>query len=392
MNSRSIIVFCVCLAGAVSFYSFADSTTDLWANVYRNTQTVNDRYDVMLGISKINNNDFVPFLLEVLEDLVKEKIANDTLAVIELKDKIKVLAVRMLGDYGEKRAGPLFSQIIKESNNPLLRREALISMGKIREGRYAQEIAVLLYNLTVTRGQDVQNEEYIVYGCIYALERLREPVGYIPVFYVLSRGYSRLILEMAARALIAMVDDPTELLIEVIKDPTTIAVKQLALEQAFVTPMPDSQKIRVMLEGLKQGLTLDDKTIPDETGLRELRKDAMTKILAVKTNDPESVILLEQILYFDKADVNEQLLAVDNLCGIHSEEASKVLVKYLAMLNKRQSLKLPVNERIAMAVVTSFAKNKTTLALEALLTAKYSNYPASVAEKVEEALKGIMGK
>jgi HEAT repeat protein len=362
---KSVILtalFCILL---VPVAASADEVTEVWSRVYFTADTLHQKYEIMLNIVELDNRDVVPLLIEALEELAEQMLYFDNKDMV-IQNNLKVLVISELGDLKASEAAPVIFTVMKETKDPYLKGGALIALGKTGAREYAQEIAIILRNITLYRGDDIAGEEAIAFGCIVALKRLKDPIGYMPVFLASNSGFSRKIKKAAADALPNIIKDPTEVLLEVVKNESSVQLKFDALQAEHRSSAPAENKVSVASEAINQGLNYKTSDIKDLAILGELRLLALEMFITYETAYPEAVPLIEKVLYSGH-DLSETIYALEALSAMPDEEAVKTLTRFLGYQNKRQ-----------LAGIS-----------EELLRAKYAGYPAVVGREAEKALRSL---
>ena len=232
----------------------ADEVTDVWSQIYKRAKTLDQKYEIMQDIYKLDNKDFIPFLTEALDELFQYKRGRD-LKSVQVHKKLEVLVIKKLGELKAKEAAPLIFTVVREAGDPYLKSEAILSLGKIGAVQYASSVALILKKLNIYRGEHVQEDEAIAYSCIKALEQFKDPVGYIPILFTTTAGYSRKVKDSAEEALSTITDDPTDILVQFIRTESSFKMKLEGLRYTLVSNAPDNRKVEVAIEALRQSLT-----------------------------------------------------------------------------------------------------------------------------------------
>jgi HEAT repeat protein len=68
--------------------------------------------------------------------------------------------------------------------NPLVRAEALSSLGKVQAVDFIPQVVQLLSDLNLDPGRDPMVNEQVAYGAVISLEEFKDNSGYLPVFFV----------------------------------------------------------------------------------------------------------------------------------------------------------------------------------------------------------------
>ena len=367
---------------------FADEVTEVWAQIYNQAHTLHQKYEIMLSIVELDNRDAVPVLMGALEEVNQMKLYLDEKDMV-IQNNLKTLIINELGDLRAAEAAPLIYRVMRETKDPYLKGEALIALGETGARRYAEDIALILRNKTLYRGDDLRGEEAIVYGCIVALERMNDPAGYLPVFLALNSGFSRKIKKTAESALPNILDDPSEVLKHLIKTDSSLKVKLAALSAEYRSDAPVEKKLAVAYEALNQSLIVKTSSVKDHAFLREIRLLAMEMFINYEIDYSGAVPLIEQVLYLNY-DSSETIYAIESLRAIPSIEAAEALSRFLAFQNDRQEAGFSDHDNVVViATIRAMGNANGKVSPLELLRAKYSGYPAIVAREADKAMSSL---
>ena len=367
---------------------FPDEATEVWAKVYKHAPSLQQKYAVMLNIVELDNRDVISLLIEALDDLNNQSIELDKKEIV-IQNDLKSLIVNELGDLKASEAGPYIYRTVKEAEDPFLKGEAISALGKTGAKVYTRNIALILKNLTLYRGDDLRGEEAIAFGCIVALERLKEPEGYAPVFYALNDGFSRRIKKIAKRALLNIMEDPSEILKDILINESKLNIKLNALKAENNSNAPAEKKINIAYAALEQGLNVKPPDIKGRTYLRELRMLALEMFSGNKADDSEIVPSIEKVLYMD-SNFGEKMNAIEALRVMSNDDAAKAMNRFLAHQNSRQGSGVTAsNNRLVIATIRAIGNANSNVGTHELLMAKYLDYPASVVREADKAIKAL---
>ncbi len=205
--------------------SFAGEAADVWSRLYNRAKTYEQRYEIMLNIAELEDHDLPPFLSAALNDLIVTWRNPVNSSQLTLHNQLIELIVEQLGSLKIRDSADHLFTVVKDAEDPFLKRAALIALGKVSGTAYADEIAMLLRNLNFKPGKASQAEEVVAYGCIAALERFKEPIGYEPVFFASIGWYTDRIKSKAVRSLEVILADPSEILGNIVKNNSIFRVK-----------------------------------------------------------------------------------------------------------------------------------------------------------------------
>lgn len=388
MNYRTLILTALSIILLVPGAVFPNEMTEVWGTIYRNAPSLQQKYAVMLNIIELDYRDMVPLLIEALDELNNQRIEyNKQEAVIQ--DDLKFLIISELGNLKAGEAGPYIYRAMKETDDPFLKSESISALGKIGAKTYAHEISLILKNLTLSRGNDSRGAEAIAFGCIVALERLKEPVGYIQVFYAMDAGFSRRINELGKRALQNILEDPSEILNDILINESELKIKLNALKAVDYSKAPAERKNVVAHTALDQGLSIQPMDIKGKSYLRELRMLALEMFIKNKGDNGESVKLIEKLFYIN-TDTTEKISSLEVLRIMSNDEAANALNRYLAHQNRRQESGVSNrSNRIVIATIRAIGSANSNVGTNELLRTKFSGYPSSVVREADKAIKAL---
>ena len=367
---------------------YADEVTEVWSKVYFTANTLHQKYEIMLNIIELDNRDVVPLLIDALEELSEQMLYFDKQDMV-IQNNLKVLIISKLGDLRAKEAAPVIFSIMKETKDPFLKGGALIALGKTGAKEYALEISIILKNVSLYRGDDLAGEEAVAFGCITALESMNDPVGYMPIFLALNAGFSRKVQKAAEEALPNMLKDPTEVLLDVVENESSVQLKLAALQAENRSAAAVENKLKVATEAVNQGLYYSTSNIRDIALLGELRFFALEMFINYQTAYREAVPSIEKVLYLNR-DMSETIYACEALSAMPDEEAVAALTRFLGYQNNRQLSGIrPEDNRVVIATIRAIKNAKAKADSEELLRAKYAGYPAVVGREADKALRSL---
>jgi hypothetical protein len=376
------------LASGAAVPLIADETTDALMGIYKQKKNITQRYDIMRSIVEANDPNTVSFMTESLDELNHMGVLSDKKDE-EVRKNLKMVLVQALGDMKAEKAGPVIYKTIRDAEDPYLKGEAIHSLGKIGDKNYAEEVALILKDVNEYRGEDVSADEAIAYGCIRALDLMKDPVGYFPVFFSLSAGYSRKIQDAARSALNSMVEDPSDILRSLVVNEPSLTLKVEGLTAVGVSKATKEKKVAVAATALRMGLTLKPSGAEEAGILRELRVRALQLCVDMGYSSPQAVPLIEQIFYLNTDD-NEKMFAVEALKSMKGEESAFALNRYLAFQNDRQEAGVKERDnKLVISTVRALGASGSRVGLQELLRVKFSGYTPAVTREADRAIDMI---
>jgi hypothetical protein len=234
--------------------------------------------------------------------------------------------------------------VAREANDGNAMQTALIALGQIDAQAFVPQIVQRLNNFntqSITNPETRRRVQMAVVGCVNALEALHDIRGYRPVFFVSVGAYDPGIREIAANALPNIVDDPGDVLIEVIRDTSsTPRIKLTAWNEMLRTRAPDASKARVASAALAIGWSYSTNIQEYVRNLRDMRKSAIDTIRQHGVSDDSVYTNLEfsysRNFINNAPDFDEIMLTLNALTAIKTDEAVALLYKFLQELNTRR--------------------------------------------------------
>lgn len=390
IHRRSLIALLglVLAAGSLA----ADPVSDSWARAYDRSTTLAQRLAVMQSISELTNADLAPFLEEALKALLstRERLTGTEAAT---RTSLVRLLVAELGKYRAREAAVWIWETVQQVEDPVARSEALIALGAVGATDHVDQIATLLRNLSLYRGQRAEGEEILARGAITSLEMLHNAAGYEAVFAASRAGFSDPITKLAESALTTMIPDPTAVLTRIVTDADDSAVELAALRWGLRSQAPSQAKGLLAATALEQALSRVARTVSEGVTLRSLRTEAAQGIGASK-GPATAVPLLAKLVVTDN-DVGEALAAVDALGAIGGETAAGALTESLRGYNDRQDSGIVPNAdqaRVLVAVIRALGSVGGDLALAELgRTQIISTYSNAIIREARAAVEKIRG-
>jgi len=292
--------------------------------------------------------------------------------------------------------------VARDNNEGFAMQAALIALGQIGAKDYTPHVVQRLNFFNTQTFSDVETRRRVqraVTGCVRALEAFHEIDGYRPVFFVYIGSYDKAIQDIAANTLPNIVDDPGDVIIAIIRDPSNNPrIKYDAWREMLRTRAPGSSKAKVAAIALSTGWNYSTTDINFQTNLREMRKGAIDTIR--QFGAPDDSILTSMKKSYDenfistKPDFDEIRLTLNALSAINSEPAVELLQGFLRDLHaRRRSGPWANKEKQCFDWVISAigATGTKSTSVEQLLNTLYRESKFTSAEKkgVESTMKAL---
>jgi len=368
--------------------AMASEVSEMYARLYERAYTLQQKQEIMVAIEEQDDPDMAPFLVNALDALVSSRLTVTGSTEKNLHTQLMRMVSKKLGELRARDAAALLYTVVKEAEDPVLKGEALAALGSIGVGSYAEKIAVILRDLNMNQGGNVQASETVASGCITALERLREPVGFVPVFDASVGWYSRRIKDAAGRAMTLMVDDPSEMLCGILRNDASFYAMLRAVETAAASSARPAGKTQVAVTALRQALLRGGRNPVEDTLLSQIRTTASVILRDQKADSKEAVPMLQQILSLDTAGAGEKMTVLEALGASGSDESAAVLISYLKWFNDRKESDIQAkDDRLLRSTIQILGDMKKRKATEELLRVKTLGYSLGPLHDAENALK-----
>ncbi|HPC72413.1 MAG TPA: hypothetical protein PLB48_11455, partial [Treponema sp.] len=356
--------FSLLLIGLSAFGAFASEAMDVYTFLYEQATSPQERLAVLKSLSDQNIDGAGRLYAQALSQLLQEFPSLKTTAERDAADQSARLLAQLLGNSKYTAAAGDLWRVVENFSNPLVKADALIAMGKLRNVDYAELIEKLLYDLNLKPATDPEAGEKIAYGAILALEKYQQPSGYLPVFFAATGWYNKRIREQAERSLPYIMDNPEVPLTSLIRSSAyTYDIKFLALQRMEASKAPADAKARVAVIALAEGWRASTMDVKQRVQLGNSRKLAIDMIRRYKTEDTTVLPLLERS-YKEGIDTEEKLNAVAALSAIGTDDAARLLSNFLLALNaKRKANNITQeDEQLVRAVIPALGATGKSVA------------------------------
>ena len=390
MKPNPRIFALLALAGLVFQAAAADEMTNIYRRIYAQSETLRQKEAATLAIAARDDPETAAALYYILEDLLKTgpnvpRGSQDR----EIWNRLLRLTVEALGRQRYLEAAPLAWDAYEKSEDPLTRAEALTALGNMRALDYAQRIAIVLRNLNLEPPLDRETGAKVAFGAIVALEKLRDPVGFAPVFFASEGWYTRRVRDQALRSLPSLAEDPTEPVRQIIAE-ESLDRKIKAVDLHAASRASNEKKIDISRQALQRGHEIKPRDRAEATLLRDLRMRGIRGLITFKAGVGTSSALLRES--YKLGDTDERLLVLQALGSDASDESARALAEILLDLDfqQRAGLADEVRNRLAAAGI-QFAAAMKNRALRPALAAISLNdkWSDSIIRAAQDALKGL---
>jgi len=265
------------------------------------------------------------------------------------EDSAKIICVALGAEKFNAAAPDLwqlvqYTDVANDVNDGLVMQEALIALGEVGGKQFVPHLVLRLNDFNISPVADAESRRRVqraVFGCIKALEALNDIAGFRPVFFASTGWYEQSVRRTASIALPNIVEDPGEVIAEIIRDPSSIpSIKYEAWREMLRSRAPDVSKAKVAAVALDTGWLYSTPNLTFQKNLREMRTSAIDTIRVMGAADDSVYINLEKS-YSNNfintvPDYDEIRKTLSTLSALKSEEAVNLLLKFLRELHARR--------------------------------------------------------
>jgi hypothetical protein len=344
---RIIFALVLCSAGMTIF---AQDVSYYAQDYKRSDGTFQERLAVLEVVQNANftgigdfYHDALKFLLLRLSDMRNK---NDR----DAAEAGARIICRALGAEKYNAAAPdlwqtvLSFDVSRDVNQGLVMQDAFIALGQVGGKQFVPQIVQRLnaFNSQVISDPETRRRfQRGVVGAVSALEALQDPAGFRPVFFVSIGGYDPSIKAIASVALPNIMEDPGEIISEIIRDNSvTPEIKYNALWEMLRTKAPADSKARVAATALNIGWLFSTSAPLQQRHLKELRMSAIDTIRLLGAANNSVYADLERSysnnFINNVPDYEEIQKTLSALSALKTDEAVQLLLKFLRELHGRR--------------------------------------------------------
>ncbi|MCA1753743.1 MAG: PBS lyase [Spirochaeta sp.] len=378
----------------------ANEMASMWSRLYETSSTNEQRYQIMLNMVELDSRDLGPVYLEALNEQLRgyQNISQTTERFAA--NQLIILILRELGQQRVGESADAVWNMLEINPQVNVMREAVRTLGRIDATQYAGQLAVMLrnMNLQVSPLDERREIESVALATVIALERLREPVGFEPVFFAANSWYSTQsgVRATARDALPEIINDPTDILMDITRSTTSIEVKELALRVGLDSTASETDKAEFAAQALEHALSVSPRTRIEERALKSLRMNALAALRDLDEKADRAVPSMARMLIRYQSDSlydQDEMLALINAMGTFSNDDSvRALSGFMRYQTERRERGLTSdNLRIPRATIIALGNTGNVIAIEDLNMVVYSNQWESVVRRdAQAALDRIM--
>jgi len=392
MKKLSLIFVLIISAAVVSFAASED--VDVYTYLYNAALNNSTQLGILQHMAEARISGAGEFYATALRKLLADyKNIKDSTELNAANDQA-ILLSSLLGSEKYSKAADDLWRVQTGFTAPLVRAEALMSLGKIRAVNYLPQVIRVLETLNTSPTPDRLNGERIAFGAIISLEKYQDASGYLPVFFAATGWYSDRIKKQAAQSLPLIAKDPTAYMLEVVRGAGyDYPTKFTALKTIEAAQIDNKSKASVAVAALDEGWKGATTDVQLKLILADMRKMAIKMINRYKTDDNSVYPLLEKS-YTNGEDPQEKLEAIAALISLGTEESTQRLVKFLTVWNdKRESNNIKPEdeaERYVKDIVKGIGTIGRLSGAQALIRVKaIPGWNKAVKDLAEEARKKL---
>lgn len=385
----------IVVLAAIVFLAFApavaaDEMTEVYRLIYMQSEGLQQKYAALLNLIELGDREIAPILGEALEELLRTQRNYESSSDKELFARSVRACAKALGEFKHEESAAFLWDAVQQVGDPLTKAEALMAIGRMRAFDFSERIALLLRDLNLKPTADTDSGEKTAFGAIIALEKLKDPIGFSPVFFAGDAWYSQRVRQQADRSLPNIAADPTDLVKDILKVETPDRrLRALKLESA--SGAGTERKIETAVLALELG----HKQIPrDKTEARvaaDVRKYALKMLFAYKAKSA-TMVSVGIASYENGFDDEEKLLGLAALGANGTDPAAIALRDIIIRLNQdvRNGAGDETKTRMAKAAIENAGSTKNKIVKTALiLVASNDKWSNSVITAAQLAAKEI---
>ena len=395
MKKTKIPLF-IFLLSLIPFMGWGSEMASMWTNLYTGSEQLSRKYAIMTQIVQEDDRDLIGLLVEAQGELLGNSRDAKTVNENYFHTQLQLMIIKELGELRAAEGGEVVMRTVNEASNLYLKAESIRTLGKMSASEYVDDVSVILRNLNigVTRYPSREETETVVLACISALERMKHPDGFEPVFFAANGGYARQIKQVAYESLKKMVEDPSEPLMEIMIGSDDLNVKKKVLDFAVDSSgSPAEGLVMIAAEGLKEGLRHAPDDLTQKILMANLRTVSCSLLIALGYDDPEiSASLGEMLEYIPKEtkDLNEILTCLAALGAGQNDESVSLLSAHLKKLNDLQRDGITItDQREIKGTIQALGNTGSSLGQAELTRVQFSNWNSAVQREAKAALEKL---
>jgi hypothetical protein len=352
----------------------------------------------MKSIIEQHDRDMIPVLSDALDEQVRN-LKNLTSTTEKAKaTELTKMVVKELGRLKAVEAASYVWEVVEAVDDPFLKGESLIAIGKMGAKQYAGPMAMMLRNINFNYGSLIEQREneIIAYALIIALERLKDEAAYEPLFFAASGWYSSKsgVKERASEALAVLVQDPTPQLTAIMEQSDRYAVKEAALQAGLRSGADDQSKASLASFALAEGLRYTPKDGIEKRELKSLRLYALSAMKRLQNKNLDVLESMESMILGYQTgrlfEEDEMLMLIETMGTFDDDESARILSSFLMYQTERREGRASDSLRIAKATIQALGEIGSPVGFEALTMVTIASFwEGSVQREAKAALEKL---
>jgi len=346
---KRILITIILLFTAMAIFSQDMSS---YMNEYTRTDgTVAERLALLEAVRGAGHTGIGEFYHDALKYFFTRLPDIKTRTDEEMAEETAVILCQALGAEKYTAAAPeiwRIAELFDIDKNPIdpdTMQAALIALGDINAQDHVPHIVERLNNFNaqaITSSETIRRAQAGVIGCVKALEALHDIRGYKPIFSVLiDEAYDPPVREIAANSLPNIVENPSDVIIEIINDNINDPrVKLTAWNELLKSKVPDSSKAKVTAAAIAASWAYPTNNRSLQATSKEMRKSAINAVSQFGVADDSVYRYLERSyssnFNTNAPDYTEIMVTLSTLTALKTDEAVELLHKFLIELNERR--------------------------------------------------------
>lgn len=391
-------IVAITLAFVACFAAFAGSEdVVVWEEIYNQVGNDEQRVSIMMKIMELKDPEFAPMIVRSLDKVLSVSLDSGLPSERSNRLLLARLLVRELGNLKDPETVDLAFRAYSETKDPILKAEAARALGKMRAvkhvSRFADDLAAINLGPDGPRRRD---QEIVALSLVDALELMRDPIGFEPVFVASTGWYgsSTGIPAAAERALVAMIDDPIDTLSAIIEKNLSMDVRSSALRAAMASKAPTEKKAALARRCLVLGI---ERATVDKRGLSDamrFRVQAIDSLSSLQDKSVDSVPLLVQVVGMDTKDdaSYDEIIRAYVALGVNgTDPAAQFLASKLDEYGSRETEKMNTNrdKKLIRQVLSSIKASNNPLVRNSLSRAETIDFDSGILILIREARQAI---
>ncbi|GHV70381.1 hypothetical protein AGMMS49928_17930 [Spirochaetia bacterium] len=397
------IVVAVLLVVFASALGFASEELEIFTYLYNAAESPADQLGILQSVMEMKIPGAGSFYQSALSKLVRQYPAikqRNRSAEVEDADSLALILAESLGSEKQVSSAADIWRIANPteggSENPLVKAEAFMALGKMRSPEHLPKVIKVLEDLNArpVRGDPV-GAERTAYGAILSLEKYGDPSGYLPVFFASVGWYSDRIKGQAAQSCSFILKDPSDQMMNIIRGQGyTPAQKLGALRNVEKSSdIANPKKSEIAVAGITWGWTTNPRNNNERATVATLRKESMQMIAKYGTSDSSVYPQLQKSYASQGLDRSERLLSIGTLKTLKTDQAAQLLNQFLADLNSQQKAGSAVNKQenevMAREIIPALGTIANSSSRPFLVNVASSNWGSTVDTLARDALSKI---